>query len=616
MRLFDPTSKVMHRSIGAAVLLAVLAASAPASAAEPAAPTAAALEAWQTKVAQVPQPSKGCSTSSYPRLAWQETQCGPAEYPSQAPPAVPRPPEPGARPWPLTVGGLSGDLSAVAPSGHIFSATGKFDSVTGVSSETSPYGGSPVADNYTLQLNTDTFPTPACAASPNPGCKGWEQFVYWNTGTSGRMFIQYWLMYYNAPCPAGDWNFFVFNPGDAISYCYRNNTDEKFGLANQPITNLGSLKVVGNATAGGDSMTLFVGGSGTSTIGDNSLSASGGWTIAEFNVFGGPGGAHATFNNGATIKTRTLINYGGDAAPGCSTESFTGETTNLGFGTAPPAPTPPGPSIQFIEDTAHSSPPDCAYAAAIGDTHQHTVAGLLYDFQASGDFVEAQIGADFEVQTRKVSGAPNWPDASVNRSVAARLGKTQVALCDGKQLLIDGQPADVADGKSVWIPTGVDIGRLGNTYFIIDQAGNSVRVTVKSGYLDVSVGLGAYPVRVRGLLGNPDGDVNRLEASDGTQFSVPVSFNDLYNKYGKSWRVDPAMSLLSVCGTKTEQGNPGKPFFERDLDPALREKAGAVCRRAQISNVWLGACTLDVAVLGDQAAAAYVGARTPVLTNP
>ena len=49
--------------------------------------------------------------------------------------------------------------------------------------------------------------------------------------------------------------------------------------------------MVGNATAGGDSMTLFVGANATNMNGDNSLSASSGWTIAEFNVFGGPGGA-------------------------------------------------------------------------------------------------------------------------------------------------------------------------------------------------------------------------------------------------------------------------------------------------------------------------------------
>jgi hypothetical protein len=619
MRVFNPTRNVIRRTVGAGVLTMVLATSVLAgaavpAAAGPAAPTKAALEVWQTKVGQVPQ-VRGCSTASYPSLAWRGTPC----TFEQNPPMTPRPPGPRPRPWPLTVGSASGDLSAVAPSGHISSATGSFDSVSGVTSETSPApsGGSGVADNYTLQLNTDTFSTSACAASPNPGCRGWEQFVYWNTGTSGRMFIQYWLMYYNAPCPVGGgWTFFQFNPGDAVSYCYRNNSGQLSGLTNQPVTNLANLRVVGNATAGSDSMTLFVGGSASNMSGDNSLSASGGWTIAEFNVFGGPGGQNATFNSGASIKARTRISYGGDAPPGCSAQSFTGETTNLGFGTPAPTPTAPGPSIQFIEDTAHSTPANCAYAAAIGDTHQRTVAGLLYDFQAAGDFVEAQIGRDFEVQTRKVSGAPTWPNASVNQSVAARVGRTQVALCDGRQLMIDGRPAEVADGKSLWVPTGVDIGRLGNTYFIIDQAGNSVRVAVNSGHLDVSVGLGAYPVRVRGLLGNPDGDVTRLEARDDTQFKVPVPFQELYSRYGDSWRLDPATSLLSVCGRQTEQSNPGKPFFARDLDQDQRERALAICREAKVHEAWLEACTLDVAVLGERATAGYVDAQTPILTNP
>ena len=614
MRLFDPTRNV-RRSVGTAMLAAVLAVNPLAAASEPAAPSEAALEAWQTKIAQVPQPSKGCSTSKYPRLTWQKTQCGF----EQNPPVVPKPSRPGPRPWPLTVGGASGDLSAVAPSGTISSATGSFDtvSVTSVSSPP-PGGGAGINGNYTLQLNTNFFSSPACAGSPNPGCRGWEQFVYWNRGTTGstaRLFIQYWLIQYNAPCPAGGWNFFQF-PGDTDSYCFRNNSGQLTGLANQPIAALGSLRVVGNANAGGDSMTFFVGMTATNMTGDNLVSASAGWTIAEYNIFGGPGGEHATFNAGASIKVRTLINYGGRAAPMCSTQSFTGETTNLGFGTAAPTPTPPGPSIQFIEDTAHSSAPNCALAAAIGDTHQTTVAGLLYDFQASGDFVEAQVGPSFEVQTRKVSGAPAWPDTSVNRSVAARMGKTEVALCDGQRLFVDGKPADLPEGGSLWIPDGGDIGRIGDTYYFIDQDGNSVEATPHPGYLNVSVGMGAYPVKVRGLLGNPDGDVKRLEASDGTQFSVPVSFEDLYYRYGDSWRLDPGKSLLSVCGPDAEQGNPEKPFFARDLDPRLREKAESICRQAEVAPAWLEACILDVAVLGENAAQAYVGAKPPVLTNP
>ena len=72
---------------------------------------------------------------------------------------------------------------------------------------------------------------------------------------------------------------------------------------------------------------------------------------------------------------------------------------------------------------------NCAAATSVGDTHLTTFNGLLYDFQASGDFVLAQVDPDFVVQTRQVSGAPTWPDASVNSAVATRMGKTKVAVC-------------------------------------------------------------------------------------------------------------------------------------------------------------------------------------------
>jgi hypothetical protein len=94
-------------------------------------------------------------------------------------------------------------------------------------------------------------------------------------------------------------------------------------------------------------------------------------------------------------------------------------------------------------------------------THQRTVAALLYDFQASGDFVEAQVGPGFEVQTHKVSGAPAWPDTSVNQSDATRMGGTKVVLCEGAKLLVDGQLTNLLDGQSHWVPAGVDIARSG-----------------------------------------------------------------------------------------------------------------------------------------------------------
>ena len=154
---------------------------------------------------------------------------------------------------------------------------------------------------------------------------------------------------------------------------------------------------------------------------------------------------------------------------------------------------------------------------------------------------------------------------------------------------------------------------VGGVYIVTDATGNSVRVTPQPGYLDVSVGVGTWPTTVRGLLGNPDNDVKLLEASDGTIFSVPLSFTDLYDKFGDSWRVKPATSLLAPCGTKVEESNPSKPFFADDLDPSLRERSLSTCRQAEVPPAWLDACTLDVAVLGEKATAAYRSERPPVL---
>src|SRR6516164_10160727 len=76
-----------------------------------------------------------------------------------------------------------------------------------------------------------------------------------------------------------------------------------------------------------------------------------------------------------------------------------------------------------------AAPKAPAAATTIGDTHLRTFNGLFYDFQAAGDFTLAEAGRDFSVQTRQVSGAPTWPNATVNKAVAARFGSTKVAVC-------------------------------------------------------------------------------------------------------------------------------------------------------------------------------------------
>ncbi len=296
-------------------------------------------------------------------------------------------------------------------------------------------------------------------------------------------------------------------------------------------------------------------------------------------------------------------------------DGFTDETNNLSFGPTAPAASQPGPAVIFQESTAGGAGSNCAAATTVGDTHLATFGGLFYDFQASGDFVLAQVDPDFVAQARQVSGAPSWPDASVNSAVATRMGKSRVAVCLAPtRLNVDGQNTELDDGKSFSTPDGVDIWRRGDVYFITGPSGHSVRAVVHPTWIDVSVGLGRWPGKVVGLLANAGGDVNTIATREGHLLTNPFAFEDLYHRYADSWRVQPRESLLGVCGEKVERDIPRTTLYARDLDPKVSERTRAVCEAAGVKGAaLLDACTLDVAVIGNDAAAqVFLRAAQPV----
>jgi hypothetical protein len=568
---------------------------------------------WRIGIATIPLPKAGCFEASFPEREWTEVGC-------VAAPEIPMTPHHDARP--LVVGNRN-DVSAEAPSGfHITTAIGSFDSVSNVTSESSPIGnsGSPVANAYTLQVNTNMFTTTTCNGALDPAqCRGWEQFVFANNGSSASAFIQYWLIRYNKACPSGQsWNQFSFT-GSSDIYCWKNDSGGAVSVPKQAITNLANLSLTGTANATSDNVTMAVGSTAYARSGDNAVNASGGWTAAEFNVFGAggnsSGGGEAKFNSGASITPRIRIIYGGTAAPTCLAQGFTGETNNLSFGPTAPGGSPPGPAVIFRESIAGGASSNCAAATSVGDAHLATFGGLLYDFQASGDFILVGSGPDFVVQGRLVSGAPTWPDASVHTAIATRMGKDEITICSTRgPLTVDGTNVELADGQSLSTPDGVDVWHVGNVYVVTDATGNSIRAELHPGWINASVGLGRWPARVSGLLADVDGEVGALAARDGTILTNPFSFEEFYQRYGDSWRVTPPESLLSPCGEPKEEGNPDRPFQAGDLDPALQERSRDVCVRAGVTDkALLDACTLDVAVIGDdRAAEVFVGAGVPV----
>lgn len=387
-----------------------------------------------------------------------------------------------------------------------------------------------------------------------------------------------------------------------------------------PVTNLGQVTLTGTARAGSDSITVTIGGVASSRAGDNAVNAAAGWKIAEFNVLGDGGnavgvGSQANFNPGASIVIRTRINYGGTGPPTCVAQGFTAETNNLSFGPTAPAASQPGPAIIFRESIAGGSPSNCAASTAVGDTHLTTLSGLLYDFQASGDFELLQTSSGFTVQNRQVSGAPNWPSASVNSAVATRMGKAQVAVCLKPQaLFVDTKRVVLRQDKTLVLADGTQIAQHDNTYLIRGSNGDWVLASVNPDYIDVKVGLGQWPIDARGLLVNVKGDPNLIATREGKVLKNPFSFEELYHPYADSWRVNPSDSMLNVCGERVKAGVLDKPFLPRDLAPELAKRAKVICAKAGVKQgPLLDACMIDVAVIG-RAGAAKIYAKIPTPT--
>ncbi|MGD0190011.1 MAG: hypothetical protein ABSD74_04640 [Rhizomicrobium sp.] len=320
--------KYIHSTNGRAVkLLGAIAAAGLASACL--ATAAQAADTWSTTIAKTAVPHAGCFHASYPSTEWKQVACQPA-------PSILFLPSNGL--GSQTVG--NGHDYAIEVSGTLISsALGSFPKVK-VKTET----GEGQANNYSLQLNSNFMSgSPACDGASNPSnCLAWLQFIY----SSGEhaVFMQYWLINYDATCPAG-WN---SDGGD----CYKNSSAVAAPL--QVIKQLKYLSLSGTAVSGGlDTVVLTTKTDAYTTTGEDTVTyLSGYWTASEFNIVGDGGGSQAVFNAGTKITDQIDVTDGLTTAPTCeSNAGTTGETNNLNLGacTAAGGATP---SISFLESLA------------------------------------------------------------------------------------------------------------------------------------------------------------------------------------------------------------------------------------------------------------------------
>jgi len=246
-------------------------------------------------------------------------------------------------------------------SGLISKAIGTFTNVSsGITERGLPGGsGSQTANAFSLQINSQFISgDPACSRSGNPsGCQVWQQFVYtYNSRATGEIFMQYWLINFDATCPSG---WFTFQ-----SDCYTNSSAAT--VSTVTAAQLATLNLTGNAASGGlDSGSLAIGsGHATSvTNSDSKIDLAAFWNTTEWGVYGDGGGGHANFGTNTTLQAQTVLTAISSSAPTCVKEGFTGETNNLTLTSTPALGTEPSPTMATRQTNGTKGTASCAAAS-------------------------------------------------------------------------------------------------------------------------------------------------------------------------------------------------------------------------------------------------------------
>jgi hypothetical protein len=590
--------------------------------------SAKGIRQWQAAIEKLRAPARGCFDARYPEIEWRRATC------TKPPKTLFEPPPPAAlavSPEPQLVGGGGAtDYAAGVATGVISSATGSFSSESANVTEQS--GGT--QNQYSLQLNTEHFPTSICDGG-SAGCLGWVQFTYGSTSGDDDVDIQDWLLGYSSQpggsCPTSPPGSPPWEPRTYYGEtdCVMNNPGTPLMVAPQAGQLYQDMVTLTGTAAGGaggmDTAVMAEGGMAVDNAMqyDDVLNLAGSWQDAEFNVFGGGGGTEAVFSPAnASLGVALAVQTSTGTHPVCQIASYTDETNNLNLQPHPVLAGGPAPSMTFNE-TGSSGTPACSSGAGWGEVHLATFGcgscsvPLTYNFQASGDFElaarapEPSEGPPFSVEARLVPFAAN-PSLSVSRAVAAQIGPSQVAVCyaDPLRLEINRHTVQLASGHTRGLPGGGAVSRQGDEYLIRDRSGDTLQAAPGSylgvPYLNLGVGLARWPTAVSGLLANAGNSSDAIESRGGTVLTAPFRFGEFYKLYANSWRVPPKQDLLTACGTKFVSRTPIQNFEVNSLSPSLRRTAQAICVRARVrASAMLDACTLDVAVLGKGAAKIY-----------
>ncbi|MBA3549029.1 MAG: VWD domain-containing protein [Nannocystis sp.] len=258
-----------------------------------------------------------------------------------------------------------------------------------------------------------------------------------------------------------------------------------------------------------------------------------------------------------------------------------------------------------------------------GDVHLISLDGLLYDFQAGGEFVLVRATDDrpFTVQTRQepmkladFSGTDL--SLSINTAVATMVDGHRVGLYTRHTdpVRVDGQAKVLVAGPPLMLGQGsLAVDATGRIYTITYPNGEVLTVTRKLAHgqprAHFNLELTLLPDRagaVEGLLGDADGvTTNDIALPGGATLTQPVAFDALYwadNNLADAWRVAPEDSLFDYVGGATPATFRGEPYslMPVALPPATMphvQLAQQVC--AACPDNLEGTCMTDVGFTGD-----------------